>query len=69
MPSTPKDKTFKELCESLQAHFNPKSLEVAGKYKFHQCKQDDNEGVAEYSARLRHLAADYNNNNNNLYFK
>ena len=35
MPSTPKDKTFKELCETLQGHFKPKSLEVAGTYKFH----------------------------------
>ena len=38
----------------------PKNLEVAGTYKFHSCIQTDVESIAEYSVRLRRLAADCN---------
>ena len=60
MPDSPKDKKFKELCDLLKLHYKPKSLEVAGTFKFHQCKQQGNESISDYSARLRHLAADCN---------
>ena len=60
MPDSPKDKKFKELCDLLKFHYKPKSLEVAGTIKFHQCKQQENESISDYSARLRHLAADCN---------
>ena len=48
MPESPKDKKFNELCDLLQSHYKPKSLEVAGTFKFHQCKQQENESVSDY---------------------
>ena len=44
----------------LKFHYKPKSLEVAGTFKFHQCKQQEKESISDYSARLRHLAAECN---------
>ena len=54
------DKSLTEICQLLQTHYKPKNLEVAGTYKFHSCIQTDVESIAEYSARLRRLAADCN---------
>lgn len=59
-PSSPKDKTFDELCTILREHYKPRSLEVVGTYKFHQCVQGETESVSEFSARLRRLASDCN---------
>ena len=59
-PVSPKDKSFDELCTILKNHYKPRSLEVAGTYKFHQCVQGENESVTEFSARLRHLASECN---------
>ena len=58
-PVNPKDKTFEQLCESLQQHFKPKQLEVTESYRFHRCFQE-NEAVSFYSARLRHLELNCN---------
>ena len=33
-PDKPKDKTFKELVEVLAAHFSPKPLVIAERYRF-----------------------------------
>ena len=60
MPDSPKDKKLKELCDLFKFHYKPKSLEVAGTFKFHQCKQQENERISDSSAHLRHLAADCN---------
>lgn len=35
-------------------------MEVAGPFKFHQCKQQEKKSISDYSARLRHLAAECN---------
>ena len=60
MPDSPKNKKFKELFDLLKFHYKPKILEVAGTFKFHQCKQQENESISDSSARLRHFAADCN---------
>lgn len=60
MPDSPKDNTFKELFDLLKSHYEPKSLEVAGTCKLHQCTQQENESISDYSAHLRHLTADCN---------
>ena len=54
------EKKFNELCDLLISHYKAKSLKVAGTFKLHQCKQQENESTSDYSARLRHLAADCN---------
>ena len=59
-PAAPKDKTFNEVCQLLKTYYKPKTLEVAGTYKFHACIQNEGETITEYSARLRRLASDCN---------
>ena len=59
-PLVPKEKSFSEICELLKSHYKPKTLEVAESFKFHSCVQAESESIAEYSARLRRLATDYN---------
>ena len=59
-PLVPKEKSFSEICELLKLHYKPKTLEVAGSFKFHSCVQAESESIAEYSARLRRLATDCN---------
>ena len=37
----------------LKAHFNPKPLVIAEKYKFYQPHQENTENVADYLGTLR----------------
>ena len=59
-PLVPKEKSFSEICELLKSHYKPKTLEVAGSFKFHSCVQAESESITKYSARLRRLATDCN---------
>ena len=59
-PHKPSDKTFDELCVLLSNHFKPKKLEIAETYRFHQCVQQMDETISNYSARLRRMAATCN---------
>ena len=47
---------LKELTDSLEAHFMPKPLTIAERFKFHRRSQQSSESVAEYLAALRKLA-------------
>ena len=55
-PATLTEKTFGELCATLKAHFQPKPIVIAERFRFHQRSQGLNESVAEYIAELRKLA-------------
>ena len=55
-PATLTEKTFTELCATLKAHFQPKPIVIAERFRFHQRSQGLNESVAEYIAELRKLA-------------
>jgi len=55
-PAAPKDKTLEELETVLKAHFQPKPLVVAERFKFYRREQGPTESVLEYDAALRHLA-------------
>ena len=55
-PATLTEKTFTELCATLKAHFQPKPIVIAERFRFHQRSQDLNKSVAEYIAELRKLA-------------
>ncbi|XP_055910903.1 uncharacterized protein K02A2.6-like [Eupeodes corollae] len=59
-PAQPNDKTFKDIVELLEQHFNPDPLEIVENYKFHLRKQQEGENVCEFLVNLRRLAASCN---------
>ena len=57
-PSSPKEKTFEEIVKTLQAHFEPRPLVIAERFRFHRRNQRSDESVADFVAELRRLAKD-----------
>ena len=57
-PSSPKEKTFEEIIKTLQAHFEPRPLVIAERFRFHRRNQRSDESVADFVAELRRLAKD-----------
>ena len=55
-PALPKDKTFAELETVLKAHFQPKPLLIAERFRFYQRSQVAGESVQDFIADLRRLA-------------
>uniref|UniRef100_A0AAV2M4I5 Retrotransposon gag domain-containing protein n=1 Tax=Knipowitschia caucasica TaxID=637954 RepID=A0AAV2M4I5_KNICA len=55
-PDKPGDKSFTELTNLLQSHFNPKPSEIVQRFKFISRTRTANETVTEYVAVLRELA-------------
>ena len=55
-PEKPKDKTFEQLSDVLQKHFEPKPVVIVQRFHFHRRNQALGETVAEYVAELRRLA-------------
>ena len=55
-PASPKDKTYTELMDALSAHFSPKPLVIAERYRFHKRDQRPRESIATYVAELRRFA-------------
>ena len=55
-PVKPATKTYDELVEVLKLHLRPKPVVIAERFRFHQRKQGEDEGVAPYMAALRRLA-------------
>ena len=55
-PEKPKDKTFEQLSDVLQKHFEPKPVVIVQRFHFHRRNQAPGETVAEYVAELRRLA-------------
>ena len=54
-PDKPKDKSFSNLAEVLQRHFDPRLLVIAERFHFHQCDQAPGESISNYVAELRRL--------------
>ena len=52
----PKDKSFQEIVEAFQAHFEPKPIVIAEQYHFHRRDQAPGETMAAYIMELRCLA-------------
>ena len=50
VPASPKDKLFKEIVDTLKAHFKPKPLVIAERFHFHRQNQNSGESVAMYVA-------------------
>ena len=55
-PPLPKEKSFAQLKEILKAHFEPKPLVIAERFRFHQRSQQAIESVQEYVAELKCMA-------------
>lgn len=55
-PEKPKNKTYKQLCQVLQQHFDPRKIVIAERFRFHKRLQQENESVVEFVAELRKLA-------------
>ena len=59
-PAEPKDKTFKQLVECMQKHFEPKPSESMQRLKFHSRSRRQGETVAAFVSELRAIAKDCN---------
>ena len=57
VPSLPKEKTFDQLCQVMQAHKNPKPSIIVSRYKFNSRKQLPGEPIASYVAELKKMAS------------
>ena len=55
-PVSPKEKTFKELVDTLKSHYEPKPLTIAERFHFHRRAQRTYESVKEFAAELRRLS-------------
>ena len=55
-PDKPSDKTYKELCELIQAYHNPKPSAIVQRFKFNSHFRKPGQSIAEFVAELRHVA-------------
>ena len=56
-PTPVTDKSFKELCDMLIAHYGPKRLVIAERFRFYKRDQKLGETVAQYAVELQTLAS------------
>ena len=55
-PTSPKDKTLRQIFDRLKLHFEPKRTVIVERYHFHKRDQAAGESIADYEAALRNLA-------------
>lgn len=55
-PNKPKDKSFKDIVDALTAHFEPKPLLIAERFRFNHCNQKPDQSVTVYAAELKQCA-------------
>ena len=55
-PKKPGELTYDETKEKLRAHFKPKPIKIAERFRFYKRQQQQAETMAEYVAELRRLA-------------
>ena len=58
-PAEPTDKTYAQLTEILQKHYQPAHSEISVRLQFRSRKQQPNEGIAEYILDLKKLSKRY----------
>ena len=56
-PTEPGDLSYKDVVDKLDAHFKPKPVIIAERFRFYKRNQESGEKVADYLAELRRLAA------------
>jgi len=55
-PVKPADKTFEELCDTLDRHLAPQPLVIAERFRFHRRNQNAGESVAEFCVAIQKLS-------------
>ncbi|XP_060071980.1 uncharacterized protein K02A2.6-like [Ylistrum balloti] len=55
-PNVPGTKTYKELVDILKAHYDPKPLQIAERFRFHKRDQRAGENVRDFNAAIRKLS-------------
>ena len=55
-PKKPGELTYEEVKEKLTAHFKPKPITIAERFRFYKRQQRQGESMADYIAELRRLA-------------
>ena len=56
-PLKPGELTYAEVKEKLSAHFKPKPIKIAERFRFYKRQQEQGENMADYMAELRRLAS------------
>ncbi|XP_011859079.1 PREDICTED: uncharacterized protein LOC105556593 [Vollenhovia emeryi] len=62
-PERVADKKFEDVVKTVTAHFKPKPSEAMERCNFHRARQEANESIAEYAARLKKLSLHCNFDN------
>lgn len=52
-PEKPKEKSYKDIVDTLKNHFEPKPLLIVARFSFNHCNQKAGEMVTEYAAELK----------------
>ena len=55
-PALPKDKTYDQLVEFLQKHYDPVPIVIVERFHFYQRNQHTRESITDYLTSLRRLA-------------
>jgi len=55
-PAKPADKTFDELCQTLDRHLAPKPLIIAERFRFHRRNQNAGESIADFCVAIQKLS-------------
>ncbi len=56
-PIAPKNKTYQQLADVLGAHYDPKELVTAERFRFYRHTQKPTESMTEFMAALRKLSS------------
>ena len=56
-PENPNSKSYEELKQILQAHYEPAPIVIAERHKFWTASQEENESVSDFVGRLKKLAS------------
>jgi hypothetical protein len=52
LPKKPADKKFDEIVSTLQKRLNPKSLEIAERFRFYKRNQREGDSILSYVAEV-----------------
>jgi hypothetical protein len=55
-PARPAEKTFTELCETLDGQLAPKPLVIAERFRFHKRNQKHGESISDYCVAIQKLS-------------
>ena len=54
-PENPNSKSYEELKQILQAHYEPAPIVIAERHKFWTASQEENESVSDFVVRLKKI--------------